>query len=155
MGSFKHKLMGGLIALCFVIALPVMADVYGDMRTKFGIEADTDSDTYPGFKIDGSEIWGTASSVSLTSPTVTFAVPQSARLVTLNSDANQTGIYPTGGTTGQVITVISGTGSNTMQFDDGANTILGANVVLTEGQSDVLTLYFNGTAWVGVSAHDN
>lgn len=105
--------------------------------------------------VNGDEVWGSSSSVALTSPTVTWAVPSNARLVSLTADANLTGIYPTGGSTGQVITVISGAGSNTMRFDDGANTILGANVTLTEGQSDILTLYNNGSAWVGVSAHDN
>lgn len=152
--ALKNKLMGAAIAVLILIGGMAVADFYGDLR-RVGIEQDPYSASAPGFIIDGSELWGTASSVSLTSPTATWAIPTGARLISLTSDANLTGSYPTGGATGQVITIITGAGSNTIRFDDGANTILGGNITLTEGQSDVLTLYNNGSAWVGISAHDN
>jgi len=99
----------------------------------------------------------TASAVALTSPTVTFSAANKG-LITLTSDANLTGIYPTGGTLNQVITIISGTGSNTMRLDDGTSMSIGANVTLTEAQNDAITLLCNeadGDGWLAVSAHDN
>lgn len=87
----------------------------------------------------------TASSVSLTSPTTTFSIT-GKNYITLTSDANQTGVRPTGGTTGQVVTIRSGSGSNTMRFDDNATTLsLGGNITLTEGQDDVLSLVVTGS----------
>lgn len=77
--------------------------------------------------------------VSLSSPTKTWTAASSSWFV-LNSDANQTGHYPTGGSLGQVIWIRSGTGSNTMRFDDGTSLTLGANKTLTEGQGDTLGL---------------
>jgi len=99
----------------------------------------------------------TASAVSLTSPTVTFSAA-GKNLVVLNSDANQTGIYPTGGTQYQVLSILSGAGSNTMRVDDGTSMTIGANITLTEGQGDVLTLLCTnaeGDEWTAFSAHDN
>ncbi len=106
------------------------------------------------------EFQATAASVSLTSPTTSFSAA-GKYLVTLTSDANQTGITVTGGDTGQLLTIVSGAGSNTMRFDDNATTLaLGGNITLTEGQSDVLTLLCtDGTSghntWAAVSTHDN
>ena len=99
----------------------------------------------------------TATAASLTSPTVAFSVTGAYR-VKLNSDGNQTGHYPTGGALNQVIQIESGTGSNTMRFDDGTSMAIGANITLTEGQYDVLTLLCisaDGDDWVAISAHDN
>lgn len=82
----------------------------------------------------------TASSVSLTSPTVQFSVT-GKYYITLNSDANQTAFRPTDGTTGQIIIICAGSGSNTMQFDDNSATIsLGGNRVLTEGNFSTIAL---------------
>ena len=99
----------------------------------------------------------TADAVSVSSPTVTFSAAN-RRYVTLNSDANTTGWNVSGGTVGQVLTIISGSGSNTMQFDDATSMVIGANITLTETQSDVLTIICiggDGTVWAGLSAHDN
>ena len=99
----------------------------------------------------------TLSSVSLTSPTVIWSAANKG-LVTLNSDSNQTGIYPTGGALYQVVTIVSGAGSNTMQFDDGTSMTIGANVTLTEAQNDALTLMCvssDGDEWTALSAHSN
>lgn len=85
-------------------------------------------------------IFPSQTDVSLTSPTVTFAAANK-NIITLTSDANQTGIHPTGGTTGQIIYIVSGTGSNTMRFDDDATSMcIGGNITLTEAQNDVLAL---------------
>jgi hypothetical protein len=94
--------------------------------------------------------------VSLTSPTTSFSATGKS-FVTLNSDANITGITMTDGTTGQVVTIVSGAGSNTMRWDDNTSTLsLGANITLTEGQQDALTLVCTGDrTWTALSAHDN
>ena len=81
----------------------------------------------------------TPTAASLTSPTVTFDVSADSWF-TLNSDANLTGVYPTGGTLNQVIYICAGGGSNTIQFDDGTSMSIGANFVVTETQNDVLGL---------------
>lgn len=87
-----------------------------------------------------NEVILTAGAVSLTSPTVTFSADGLGYIV-LNSDANQTGVNPIGGFAGQVIVVVGGAGSNTMQFDDNGTTLsLGGNIVVTEGTGDALTL---------------
>lgn len=100
----------------------------------------------------------TASSVDLTSPTVTFSATNKFRVV-LSSDENQTGIYPTGGAINQVLVIESyGTGSNTMRFDDGTSMTLGGNITLTEAQGDVLTLLCtssDGDEWRRLSNADN
>lgn len=81
----------------------------------------------------------TPTAVALTSPTTTFSVAADSWF-TLTSDANLTGVYPTGGTLNQVIYVCAGAGSNTIQFDDGTSMSIGANYVVTEAQNDVLGL---------------
>jgi hypothetical protein len=104
------------------------------------LTGDVTGDVTGGLTIPSNkELVLTASSVALTSPTVTFSA-DAKTYITLTSDANQTGIYPTGGSVGQVIFIISGSGSNTMRFDDGAKTHVGSNVTLTEGQYDTLCL---------------
>lgn len=100
----------------------------------------------------------TNSAASLTSPTTTWAVSNDDCLITLNSDANQTGIYPTGGTLRQVLIIKSGSGSNTMRFDDATSMSLGSNITLTEAQNDVLTLMCvssDGDEWIRLSNADN
>ena len=98
----------------------------------------------------------TAGTVSLTSPTATFSVNGLSN-ITLNSDANMTALLPTGAVSGQMITLIAGAGSNTMQFDDGTSVTCGGNIVLTEGQGDVLTLLCTTApnAWIRLSSVDN
>ena len=105
----------------------------------------------------GSLVTMAPTAVALTSPTVTFSV-LNMREVSLTSDANQTGLLVTGGVINQVVTIISGAGSNTMQFDDATSMVIGANITLTEAQQDALTLQCidaGGTAWRALSAHDN
>lgn len=86
----------------------------------------------------------TSANVSVTTPTVAFAVPTAgANYLTLNTDTNQTGCYLTGTAIaeGAVIILRPGSGSNTMRFDDNGTTLaLGANITLTEGQDDSLAL---------------
>lgn len=97
----------------------------------------------------------TAVALNMTSPTATFSVVGRS-VVTLTADANLTGVVPTGGVAGQEVTIISGAGSNTMRFDDGASMNLGGNITLTEAQFDVLTLRsIDGTNWVRLSNADN
>lgn len=99
----------------------------------------------------------TASDVAVTTATVTFSAAEK-QYVTLTTNGATTGIYPTGGDVGQVLTIISGAGSDTMRFDDGAKTVLGANITLTEGQSDTLTLICtsaNGDVWARLANGDN
>lgn len=76
----------------------------------------------------------TSSAVALVSPAVTFSAAGKG-LITLTADADLTGIYPTGGVVGQVIVIVPGAGANTMRFDNGAKTVLGANITLTEGNA--------------------
>ena len=99
----------------------------------------------------------TATAVEITSPAVTFSVANAKR-ITLTSDQNVTGVTCTGGTTNQIVHIVSGAGSNTIRFDDAATMIIGAHTTLTEGQSDVLTLLCTsgaGNTFVALSAHDN
>lgn len=99
----------------------------------------------------------TSAAVSLTSPTVTFSAANRT-LVTLSSDANQTGVRPTGGTLGQVLIIKTGAGSNTMRFDDGTSMTVGSNRTITEGHIDILTLLCtsaDGDEWALVAFGDN
>jgi hypothetical protein len=82
----------------------------------------------------------TAHDIEITSPALTFNV-NGKQFINLSSDQNITGVHPLGGVVNQVIYVAAGrSGSNTMRFDDGTSTALGANMTLTEGQDDVLGL---------------
>lgn len=99
----------------------------------------------------------TSAAATLTSPTVTFSAANRT-LVTLTSDANLTGCYPTGGTLGQVLVIKTGTGSNTMRFDDGTSMTVGSNRTITEGQIDILTLLCvssDGDEWALQAFGDN
>lgn len=81
-----------------------------------------------------------ATNVALTSPTVQFSATNKF-FITLNSDANQTALRPINGTTGQILFIQAGSGSNTMQFDDNSGTMaLGGNRVLTEGNFSTIGL---------------
>lgn len=114
--------------------------------------------TLTGTFIQGAAKVLTNTDVSLTSPSVSPSVTSAGELVTLTSDANQTGIIPTGGTLRRVIEFTSGAGSNTMRFDDGTSMTIGANITLTEAQQDSLTLRCtssDGDEWTAVAAHDN
>lgn len=92
----------------------------------------------------------------ITSPTLTIDV-SGLSFVILNSDENITGVTLVNGVVGQIVLFITGSGSNTIRFDDdGINMALGANITLTEGQSDSLTLVNNATGdWAAVAAKDN
>ena len=88
----------------------------------------------------------------------TLAVMPTDDLIVLTSDANVTGVTLTGGALNQVVTIITGDGSNTIRFDDGADMVVGSNMTLTEGQGDVLTLMCtsaDGDEWVRLSNADN
>jgi len=96
--------------------------------------------------------------VEITSPSTTFAVMPTDDLIVLTSDANVTGVTVTGGALNQVVTLITGSGSNTITFNDGANMVLGSNVTMKEGDGDVLTLMCtsaDGDKWVRLSSADN
>lgn len=99
-----------------------------------------------------------SSSVSLTSPSVEIDA-SGKRLIVLTSDANQTGAWLSGGVVGQVVTVVTGSGSNTVRFDDGTSVVAGGNITVTEGQRDVIELLCvdgtYGSIWVVTGAHDN
>lgn len=107
--------------------------------------------------LTGPEV-STFADVSITSPTKTFSAA-GRRTVSLTTDANMTGWSVTGGTKGQRLTVISGSGSNTIRFDDNGSTMaLGGNITLTEGQDDVLDLVCtnsDGLHWACIGTHDN
>lgn len=91
------------------------------------------------FEIAGAQIY-TEQDATITSPAVTFDVTD-LFYISLTSDQNVTGIYPTGGVLNQVIVITPGAGSNTMRFDSGTTTTLhGENITLTEGTTDTLTL---------------
>lgn len=88
----------------------------------------------------------------------TLAVTPTDDLIVLTSDANVTGVTLTGGALNQVVTLITGAGSNTITFNDGANMVLGSNVTMKEGDGDVLTLMCttaDGDKWVRLSSADN
>ena len=107
--------------------------------------------------ISGSIQYG-YSAVSLTSPAVTFSVADKYPIIVLTADANLTAVRPTGGELYQEIIIMSGAGSNTIRFDDGANTALGANFTVTEGQGDVLKLLCtnaSGNVWSKSGGNDN
>jgi len=135
----------------------VFASFQGKMERYYGISTDGSVATLPAGTTTLGALVLTNTAVSLTSPTVTFSAA-GKQLITLNSDENQTAIVLTGGTMNQIVTIRSGAGSNTMQFDDGTSMTIGGNIVLTEAQNDYLTLQcigVNGDTWAAVSAHDN
>jgi len=87
----------------------------------------------------------------------TLAVMPTDDLIVLTSDSNTTATV-IGGALNQVVTLITGSGSNTITFNDGANMVLGSNVAMKEGEGDVLTLMCttaDGDKWVRLSNADN
>lgn len=100
-----------------------------------------------------------ASTAEITSPSTTLDVSSLGSAVVLNSDQNITGATITGGTLNQVLYLFSGSGENTVRFDDSATTmILGGNVTITEGQEDSLILRCvnaNGKVWQKIGGNDN
>ncbi len=155
-----------LICLAGTIAIGQLANSNyregGGLRWVIGGSLDVESggevDFESGSELKlGSLVTMAPTAVTLTSPTVTFSA-LNMREISLTSDANLTGLLVTGGVLNQVVTIISGAGSNTMQFDDATSMVIGGNIVLTEAQEDALTLQCidaGGTAWRGLSAHDN
>lgn len=137
-------LLGAVVAI-MIGALLSLAGTGGEAQatppsdTYYKVNYQAELDLYPRYFEGGIGHTGTTAE-SLTSPTVTFAVVSNEYRAVLNSDANQTGIYPTGGYLGQLIVIESGAGSNTMRFDDGTSMTLGGNITLTEGQGDILAL---------------
>ncbi len=91
-----------------------------------------------------------ASSVSLTSPAKVIDC-SGAALVVVTTDENQTGVTLSGGTLYQKVTLLAGSGSNTLRFDDGTSTVCGTDTTLTEGQGDNYTWIcidpIYGTIW--------
>ena len=96
--------------------------------------------------------------VSKTSPSVAIATGGGS-YVNVQSDANQTAHYLTGGVLNRIVIVKSGSGSNTLRFDDGVSSMtLGGNVTLTEGQDDTLVLICtsaDGDEWAKIGGNDN
>lgn len=90
-------------------------------------------------QFDGIIKVATATAATLTSPAVQFTA-LGVNEISLTADANLTGINVIGGVVGQIVTVRSGAGANTLQFDDATSMIAGANRVLTEGQNDYLDI---------------
>lgn len=105
----------------------------------------------------GGQINAGFQEVALTSPTVTFSVVGKS-FVELTSDANLTGIVPTGGELYQILVIKSGAGSNTLRFDDGTSTTIGGDITLTEAQEDLLFLVCidaQGDEWARIATGDN
>lgn len=141
------------LAGTYYVAPSVTPEIAGDMTvggdlTSTGI-----------IRADGGlSLTRSARAVEITSPSMTFAVLATDDLIILSSDHNTTGTVPTGGKPYQVITLLSGAGTNTMRFDDGTSTTIGANITMTEGQGDVLTLMCvgeEGDEWVRLFNADN
>lgn len=90
---------------------------------------------------------------------LTINVSSASSIIVLNSNANITGVTLVGGVENQIVELVTGTGANTIRLDDnGASLALGANITLTEGQYDVLTVRCydeDNQFWRAVSAHDN
>jgi len=154
----NYRAQGGLQ---WVIGGDLDVESGGDIALASGgsIEAASGSDisvAYGGKVAQAGETLFTAKAVSLTSPTVNFGV-SGATYITLTADANLTGVYPTGAEAGQVITIVTGDGSNTIRLDDSAASMtIGGNITLTEGQFDSITLLALGNdEWTCIAAHDN
>lgn len=147
--------LGGLIATLIVVAIAAIAWMSGvSAQTEGKYHRQEQSNVV--FRQDvflRGELGYRAEAVSLTSPTTTFSV-EDGYLFVLNSDANQTGIRPTGGELYQEIKILAGAGTNTMRFDDGTSMTTGANKTLTEGQGDTLGLLCvsaDGDEWTLIS----
>jgi hypothetical protein len=120
-------------------------EVDGTARFDGAIDANSTSNFAGAMTLGAPGITYTAAAVSLTSPSVAVDLA-SKSVITLNSDANQTGITLSNGVVGNFYTFIMGAGSNTVRFDDdGLNMALGGNITLTEGEADILVLYCYAT----------
>lgn len=156
MRTFKFLKNLPMIALFLFVVLALASPLIAQTAGKY-YRTESRNTRYTGDLYIGAEVGRAFSAVSLTSPTVTFSV-DGMNLITLNSDANQTAAYPTGGELGQVITIVTGSGSNTIRFDDGAKTNVGSNLTVTEGQGDVVTFLCTdaaGDVWVKINGSDN
>ena len=164
MKRMQKALLGfALMAVLFGVALAYVSPAvkYGwsatggrDFQTTAGASVFT-VESYGA--VQGKALVQTESSASLVSPAVTFSAAGKG-LIVLTANANLTGVYPTGGKKGQIITIRSGAGANTMRFDNGTSMSLGNDITLTEGENDYLTLQCtndDGDEWAAVSAHDN
>ena len=96
--------------------------------------------------------------VDITTPTLTYDFT-GLGAATITHDSDVTGASIIGGVENQVVYVFSGAGTNTIQFDDSATTmILGGDVTITEGQNDCLILRCvnsNGKVWQKIGGNDN
>jgi len=95
----------------------------------------------------------TPTTVSVTSPTVTFSCVAGSIFV-ITTDESQTGFYPTNGTVGQICTFIGTSDSATVQFDDGTSMALSGNATL--GVGDTLTVFCDSAEhWVELAEGAN
>lgn len=100
----------------------------------------------------------TADAVEITSPSLVIDASDKG-LIVLTSDESITGVTLSGGELYQVVTLVTGAGSNTIRFDDATSLTCGGNITVTEGDSDALTVMCTdatyGTIWTVLSTHDN
>jgi hypothetical protein len=134
------KLMA-IVVMVLAFAISARGDTFGDLR-KAGIESDGKT-----VSIASLSMGFPHKAVSLTSPikTINASGLKTFTVVTVQVDANLTGALVNHATTGTVLILISGSGSNTLRYDDAAGTMdLGGNITLTEGQGDVLCIECTG-----------
>ena len=152
----KTLLRNNFLSICIVLSLCLCAANWTDPFKKIVTLVAYDSTIENSVTLSGERI-EVLDTVALTSPTVTFDVSGMVDVV-LSSDANLTAVYPIGGVAGQVVSIRSAaTGSNTIQLDDGAKTMIGSSVVLTESQQDSISLrcITAPDVWIGIGAHQN
>lgn len=136
--ALKILVIGVLVWLIAILAYALVEPRNVNRETDWKFNGVLESSG--GFKISDGDYVLTAQEVEITSPSTTFSAAGAYR-IELTSDQNVTGVYPIGGVVDQVIIIEPGAGSNTIQFDNGTTTTLnGANVILTEGTTDTLTL---------------
>lgn len=136
--ALKILVIGVLVWLIAILAYALVEPRNVNRETDWKFNGVLESSG--GFKISDGDYVLTAQEVEITSPSTTFSAAGAYR-IELTSDQNVTGVYPVGGVVDQVIVIEPGAGSNTIQFDNGTTTVLnGANVILTEGTTDTLTL---------------
>jgi len=165
----KMKLFAPLVILAVILCGAYYDDIYKSYvnfrcytLTVEGPGTYTGASIFNGtMSIDGNmtltkELLYDSSAATLTSPALTISATDMLYGV-LTSDQNTTGVTLTNGTTGQLVTLVTGAGSHTIRFDDNAATLsLGANITLTEGHQDSLTLLCTGDrTWAAIAAHDN
>lgn len=122
-----------------------------------GAITNTGASTMNGIVTFNGNVMEKSTTASITSPTVQLNAASFGPSIELIADDSVTGINITGGTLNQVLEIHSGAGAHTLQFDDATSMILGGNVVLTEGQTDSLTLkcLTAPDIWYATAAHDN